>query len=129
MGLVYTALGVSDSANFYLDKAKSILTNRKDFYPISVYLIEDAKILLQNKQYQAALKEINEAISLAKREGFKEQLDQGYKILSDIHKATGNHKEAFEAYLLHESYHDSITNVDLVRKMENQRTEFEISKR
>jgi two-component sensor histidine kinase len=129
IGLVNSSLGLLDSSKYYIDKAKQILENAGDYYPIAVYLTEDAKILFKNKQYNESLDEVYHSLELAEKHNLKEQLVSNYQLLSDIYLEQKNYKEAYSSHLKYDALSDSITNVDLVRKMESQRTNYEVSKR
>ncbi len=129
LGLVYTSVGQTDSATICLNEAGQILKNAGDYYPITVFIAENAKLLLKNSQYEEAVQQTKKSIALAEQEGLLEQISDGYKLLSDIQKLNSNFKEAYKAYVYYHRLRDSLTNADIIRKMENQRINFEISKR
>ena len=129
LGLAYLSLGKLDSANFYLDKSKKLLYQLGDNYPITTYLIEDAKLLYEKGKYNNALQKTQQSIELSTKEGFVEQTAHGYELLSKIQKGKRNFKDALYAYEKYRVLNDSLSNIGLVREMERQRTDFEVSKR
>lgn len=129
LGLVYTSIGDTDSATICLNEAGSILKYLGDYYPIAIFTAENAKILLKENKYNEAVLQAKKSIAISEQEGLIEQISEGYKLLSDIQKLNGNYKDAYEAYVNYQVMRDSLTNADIIRKMENQRINFEISKR
>ncbi len=129
LGLVESATGNFSLANQYLEKASKVLYKLGDYYPITVYLTENAKILFEQGRYKEAIDKLNTSLVYSQREGLREQTVQTYKLLSEIYSSRNHYKNAFKYYQLYTALNDSLINLDVVRKMESQRTDFEITKR
>jgi len=80
----------------------------------------------RNKKYNEAIQILNKGLSLAKDIGAKESLKKGYKILSDVYKDLNDHKRALEFYDLYVAIKDSLLNNEVTRKLELQRTQYEV---
>lgn len=127
LGLAYADLNEKDSADFYINESTKLLHELGDNYPITVYLSERAKSALKNGSYPEALEQVNKSLTMAQKENFKQQVADCYQLLSEIQQKTGNFEAALFAYQQARNLKDSISNIDLVREMERQRIDFEVS--
>lgn len=89
---------------------------------------------IEKKHYRSAFKDLNEAISIARRIGNKSAIMRGYKLLSDLEQNKGKYFDALNYFKLSNAYNDSIVNektqqylVDLtiLYDIEKKRTEIE----
>ncbi len=129
LGLAYANINRIDSSDFYIGESTKLLQELGDNYPIIVYLNERANIAFQNGDYGKALEQVNKSLELAQNENFKQEEVSCYQLISEIQQNAGDFEAAFFAYQKACGLKDSITNIDLVREMERQRVDFEVSQR
>ncbi len=82
----------------------------------------------RNKKYNEAIQILNKGLSLAKDIGAKENIKQGYKVLSEVYKGLHDYKKALEYNSLYVEMKDSLINNETTRKLEQLRTQFEVEK-
>ena len=80
----------------------------------------------RNKKYNDAIQILNKGLSLAKDKGARESIKNGYAVLSDVYRKLNDHKKALEYHDLYVQLKDSILNNETTRKVEQQRTLYEV---
>lgn len=129
IGLVYAEKGDFQKAELFMNNASITLKKLKDYYPIAVYNIYMADIYINKNAYQEALKYALLGLKIGNEEGLKEQIRDASLKLSELYETSGEFKKAFfyqDQYLV---YRDSINNEDVIRKMADLRTEFEVGQK
>ncbi len=107
----YIGLNDLDQANVYLDKA-IVLSSKYDAPSIeSAALHLSASIALKQNKLPKALRKVNSGFELAKSENHLKNMSEGYRILSEIHTANGNHEKANENLRAHIKLKDSILSI------------------
>ncbi|MFY0625426.1 MAG: hypothetical protein JXR07_03965 [Reichenbachiella sp.] len=128
-GLVYAKIGHFSRAEAQLIEAIAILNDMEDSYAITEFEIEIADILIQKKQYNQAEKHLLEALAYAQKDGLQERIRDASLKLSELYEIKEDFKRAFEYQDQYLSYRDSINNEDVIRKMADLRTEFEVGQK
>ncbi len=128
-GLIYAQLDDQEIAEEKLDKAVEILKTYSDYGAISEYLVGMSDIYLSRNQKQKALKYAKQSLNLAIDNGFKRQISESYFKIYKIYKSLGNYRNSLNNFEIHIAYRDSVTNVDMVRDIEKERSKFELDKK
>jgi signal transduction histidine kinase len=127
--LVYAKLDNLDTAFYLLERSTVTWTSYEDYYPIAECLVEISQILLDNKSYSSAYQYGIKGFTLATEKSFLKQQREGANTLFQYHKQTGNFDSALFYQTVYYQVKDSIENVEVVKKVEAERANFEISKK
>ena len=79
-------------------------------------------------KYDSAIMYISKAAAVMKDFGYKQSEQNAYRQLSEIYLALKDYKKAIEYKEMHLKIRDSIMNNETTRKLEQQRTQFEVEK-
>lgn len=129
IGLVYAGQDKNDSAEFFISKATAMLKVFGDGYPIAVYQTYMADIYKDKGDATRALKYARNSLKIAEQGGLKEQISDASLKLSELYHDSGNFEMAYHYLCRSIAYRDSINNEDVIRKMADLRTEYEVSKK
>jgi signal transduction histidine kinase len=127
VGMVYASLGKNELAERNLNEAIQLLEGLKDYYPICSYLISMADIYLERRDLPTALTYAHRSLKLAQQHKLKEQASEASLKLSQLHEQAGNTGQSLKYYKDHIAYRDSVNNLEVVQKIADQRTQFEVS--
>ncbi|MEQ8471585.1 MAG: ATP-binding protein [Marinoscillum sp.] len=127
LGMVNLKLGNLDSAEAQLIAVLNIVGEGRTSYLTFKSLL--AEVFLEKGDIEKAEGLIVEVIDNAKRKDFKEQLRDGYLLLSRIQEEKGTYKASLEAYRSFVAIQDSIKDVETVRKIGDMRTEYEVGQK
>ncbi|GAB4164184.1 MAG: hypothetical protein Tsb0033_25310 [Winogradskyella sp.] len=122
IGIVYAEQDKNKLAEKNINKAISILEDKKDYYPISVYLTYLADIYADKDNYNLSFKYAQRSLDLAKAYGLKEQISEANFKLSELYERAGNQRQALNYYREHIAYRDSVYNIAEVQKISNAMT-------
>lgn len=128
-GMVYANLGENDLAEQNINQAIDILEDMGDFYPVCFYLISMADIFWERGDIKEAMAYAQRSLDLAEQYGLKQQISDANQKLSELYESLGNTDQALQHYKAYIAYRDSVTNLETVQKMADQRTEFEVSQK
>lgn len=129
LGLVYAEQGQHQLAEKNMNQAIAILEKLGDRYPIAVYQTSLADIYAQRKEYSRALQYAHSSLTIGMEEGLKEQARDASLKLSTLYKSAGNSDQAYIYLHQYIAYRDSINNEEIIRKMADLRTEYEVAKK
>ena len=129
VGMIYAEQGKDDLAEKYMNDAILILVEKKDYYPISVYLTYISDIYLKRDDWTTALHYAQRSLTLSQRYGLKDQISDANLQISKLHEQVGNYQESFEAYKDYITYKDSFNNILSVQQMADLRTDYEIAQK
>jgi LytS/YehU family sensor histidine kinase/tetratricopeptide (TPR) repeat protein len=96
----------------------SLLSKQADLLPE-----KQAKI-----KYDSAIIYISKAAAVMKEIGYKQSEQAAYRQLSEIYVALKDYKKALEYKEMHLKIRDSVMNNETTRKLEQQRTQYEVEK-
>ncbi len=129
IGMVYANLGDNDLAEQNINKAIDILEEMGDFYPVCFYLLSMADIFSDREDLQEAMAYAQRSLDLAIAYKLKQQISDAHQKLSELFESTGDAGQSLQHYKDFVAYRDSVTNLETVQKMADQRTEFEVNLR
>ena len=129
IGLVHAKKGNYYLAEKNLNKATSILEKLAAYYPIAVYYLSMSDIYLYEKDFKKALDYVYKSLELATQHGLKEQIRDASLKLSEIYAQTEDYQKAYEFHTQYVTYRDSINNKEVISKMADMRTEYEVSQK
>ncbi len=101
-----------------------ILGEMGDYYSTSVYQSELAQIYIRQGQKAKGEELLHDALQMAEREKLKEQIRDISKDLSRFYEQTGRFQDALELRKQYEVYHDSLVNIENVRKTEQLESQY-----
>jgi signal transduction histidine kinase len=129
IGLVHAELAQNDSAEFYIHKATEILEALGDRYPIAVYQTYMADIYRDKQEWERAFEYAHNSLKISEEDGLKEQIRDASLKLSELYHDIGEFEKAYDYQSQYIAFRDSINNEDVIRKMADLRTEYEVSKK
>jgi len=129
IGMIYAKLGNNLQAEANMNLAILLLEDKREYYPIAVYLAYISDIYLIKNDPSTALVYARRSLDLARKHGLKDQVSEAYLRLSKIYDQKGMPGEALTYYKQHIAYKDSVTNIVSVQKMADLRTDFEVSRK
>ena len=124
LGMVYATQNKEEEAIELLKSAMEILGEMGDYYSTSVYQSELAQIYIRQGQKEQGEELLHEALQIAEREKLKEQIRDISKDLSLFYEQTGRFHDALELRKQYEVYHDSLVNIENVRKTEQLESQY-----
>lgn len=129
MGIVHLEMGRIDQAKTKLENAVEFFTRIGDSYKSSVYQSELGKLLILTGDTINGERLINESLAIAHSAQLKEQIRDFSQQLSEFYEGIGNTSKALDFFKQYKSYDDSLKNVENIRRMEQQQSLFELSKK
>ena len=127
IGMVYASLGKNALAGKNINEAIRLLAEKGDHYPICDYLVAMADVYSGKGDHQTALNYVLRSLHLAERHGLKKQVADASLKLSELYEKADNRSAAFTYYKKHIAYRDSISNLDVVQKMNDERTKYKLA--
>ncbi|RCW39434.1 tetratricopeptide repeat protein [Marinilabilia salmonicolor] len=124
LGMVYATQNKEEEAIELLKSAMEILGEMGDYYSTSVYQSELAQIYIRQGQKARGEGLLHDALQTAEREKLKEQIRDISKDLSLFYEQTGRYHDALELRKQYEVYHDSLVNIENVRKTEQLESQY-----
>jgi len=124
LGMVYATQNKEEEAIELLKSAMEILGEMGDYYSTSVYQSELAQIYIRQGQKARGEGLLHDALQTAEREKLKEQIRDISKDLSLFYEQTGRYQDALELRKQYEVYHDSLVNIENVRKTEQLESQY-----
>lgn len=129
IGLLYAKQANYNKAKEKLNEAILILEKHKDNYAISDFSHQMADIYFKNGNLQEAFPLALKSLDLAKQDGFKEQARDASLQLSELYSHIKDYEQAYHHHAQYVAYRDSINNEEVIRKMADLRTEYEVSQK
>lgn len=129
IGMVYANIGKNNLAEENINEAIRILEETQDYYPVSVYLMAMSDVYIDKGDNQRALNYTQRSLYLAEKHGLKEQIADASLKMSQLYEKAGNINEAFKHYKKHIIYRDSVNNIQIVQRMADERTNYEVSQK
>ncbi|MEM9341327.1 MAG: sensor histidine kinase, partial [Bacteroidota bacterium] len=126
IGMVYANLGQVDLAEKNMNQAIEILEETGDFYPVCFYLLSMADIFWEREDIIEALAYAKKSLKLGTQYNLKQQISDANQKLSELYEALGNSTKSLRHYKDYVAYRDSVTNLETIQKIADQRTEFEV---
>ena len=129
MGMLYAETGEDAMAMNQIKKAIIILEKNKDYYAISDYLTYMSDIYIKRNNPEKALEYANQSLNLATKYGLKKQISISNEKLSELYQKSKNYEKALQFFKKHIVYKDSLNSIEIVQKIADTRTNYEISQK
>src|ERR1051326_1522046 len=128
-GDIYTNIAKYDSAINNYRTALSIYNETKDKLGIVFTYLNIGKHYFAKKDYSNAANYLEQALQYSKAFGFKEQIKNTYKSLSDLDSARNHFNSAFAEYKIYIAYRDSLKNEEATKKQTRTEIQYEFDKK
>jgi serine phosphatase RsbU (regulator of sigma subunit)/Tfp pilus assembly protein PilF len=125
IGLVHSRLSDLDTAEVYLRTAIDTLASYGDNYAVPEFMIEYADILRQKGEINQAISYASRAIKIADSPAYERDAS---RLLARLYEVTGNIDSAYYYQSKFVVINDSINNDEIIRKMADLRTEYEVGR-
>ncbi|MDW3208312.1 MAG: ATP-binding protein [Reichenbachiella sp.] len=112
-----------------IKEAIDILEKHNHVIAISIYQTSLADIYAQRGDLNRALNYAYSALSIGEEEGLKEQIRDASLKLSELYQTQGDYKKAYNYQSQYITFRDSINNEEVIRKMADLRTEYEVGQK
>lgn len=129
IGMVYTRQNKPEMAKENLNKAIEILSEEGDNYPIPVYLNYLSKVYVLLGQIEIAEDYAKQSLELGSINKSKEQILEAHFQLAEIYEKIDQPVKSLYHYKNYILNKDSINTKETLKKLANQRTEFEVSQK
>ena len=129
IGLIYAAKGQNSLAERNISKASDILNALGDRYPIAVYNTYIADIYNEKGDFKRALEYARKSLLIGEEEGLKEQIRDASLKLSELYQSIGQFKDAYKFQSQYIAYRDSINNEEIIRKMADRETQYQVGQK
>lgn len=129
LALVQARKGDYNAAEEALMEAVEILDGYEDQFAICDYQFQLSKILFRRKEYSKAEVNAKKALQVAIDNGFKEFIRDGHQFFNTYYSEAGLYQKAHYHLTNYVTYQDSLTNANLIRKLADQRTQFEVGQK
>ncbi|MBN1926322.1 MAG: tetratricopeptide repeat protein [Prolixibacteraceae bacterium] len=129
LGMVHSSQEKYEMAKYEIGSAIEKFREEKNYYLLSVFQSEMADIYIKegkNKEGEALM---IHSLEIAKEAKLKEQIRDISLMLSEFYVKEDNFKAALFLYKQYKAYDDSLKDVENVRKMEQQQSRFELTKK
>ncbi len=128
-GIIEANKGNDVLAEQYLNESITMLEDYYDYSNISNFLRSIANVYLEREDYDKSLSYANRSHDLAKEYDLPKELSETNLLLYKIFVGLGESDRALEYYETHIAYRDSINNLETIRSIADQRTEFEVAQK
>ncbi|MFA9390907.1 MAG: histidine kinase dimerization/phosphoacceptor domain -containing protein [Prolixibacteraceae bacterium] len=129
LGMTYLENGNIEKAKPLLEHANEFFTENFSPYRKSVYQCELGKLYILEGKVQKGEALINESLQMAQEAQLKEQIKDFSKELSAFYEQQNQPQKALRFYQQYKLYDDSLKNVENVRKLEQQQSQFQLSRK
>jgi len=117
LGFTYLKLGDENKALQYFQRSLELSQLLKSDYGIVSSYEGLATIAFQRKDYLSSRKYINDAIEMALKGNFMEELKNLYLLQYDTEQSLGNYKQSLLAYRQYNALKDSFSNVEIQKNI------------
>ena len=126
IGALYIRLNQPDSVRYFLGKAFNILEETNDYYTLTIFNLHASRNELQEGNMEMATHYGLKALSLANKVQNAENNKDVYEHLALLYSTTGDYTNAYHYLKAFYNLRDSLVNMDVITRMANMRTEFEV---
>ena len=128
-GMLYAETRKDAKAMNQIKKAISILEKNKDYYAISDYLTYMSDIYIKRNNPEKALEYATQSLNLATKYGLKKQISISNEKISELYQKSENYEKALQFFTNYIVYKDSLKSIDIVQKIADTRTNYEIAQK
>ncbi|WP_290000014.1 adenylate/guanylate cyclase domain-containing protein [Algoriphagus sediminis] len=128
-GIIEANRGNDELAEEYLDESIEIFEDYYDYSNISEILRSIVLVYLDQNELEKSLAYAKKSLELAREYDLPKAKEESNLLLSNIYERLGSSKEAFDYFRTYIAYRDSLNNLETIRDMADQRTEFEVAQK
>ncbi|MFA8432943.1 MAG: histidine kinase dimerization/phosphoacceptor domain -containing protein [Marinifilaceae bacterium] len=129
LGMVHSSSGKYKLALKELREAVEILSSLGDLPALTVFQLEIGKLLILDGEENKGLALLTESLVIAEQEHLKEQIRDLSKYLATYYEKIGDYKLAVKLRKQYENYHDSLVNLENMRKIEHMENQIALEKK
>lgn len=129
LGMIHLQQGKLDQARGELTQALAFFEQKQDPYRTSVYQSEMGKLLILEGETDEGEQLINESLEMAQAAELKDQIRDFNLQLSTFYESQHQFEQALYHFKQYKNYDDTLKNVENVRKLEQQQSHFELTKK
>ena len=129
LGLIYAKQGENEKAEENIQEAIQKLEKVEDYAPICEFLTAMADIYTEKGDEAKALEFALLSRELATTYGFKNEIIESNRKLSEIYEKTGNIPESYKYYKEFIVYRDSVINVETAQDIAGLRADYEVAQK
>jgi signal transduction histidine kinase len=129
LGAIYGRMHQPDSALIFLNKAINVLDKLEDYQALTTYYLYASKNELSTENQERAKEYGQKALDLANKIKNADRFRDVYEHLALLHSKTGDYSKAFHYLKEFYTLRDSLVNMDVITRMANMRTEFEVGQK
>lgn len=127
--LVYWKMGQNEIAKRDLLQTIALLIPLGDQYGIADYQNNLGNIYLEEGNNSLAIIHLEKGLEIAQDLDLKQQISDANQKLSELYETKGDFEKSLSHFKSFMTYRDSVVNLETVRGMADQRTDFEVSLR
>ncbi|WP_258101779.1 ATP-binding protein [Marinoscillum pacificum] len=127
LGMVNLKIGRLDSAEVQLRQIVDYLVKVSDAKLTFQILL--AEVYMKKKQVVKAISLTQDVIAKSNKGEFKEQLRDGYKLLSQLYEIQGDYENSLKSYKEFIELDNSLKDIEVIRKIGDMKTEFEVGQK
>jgi tetratricopeptide (TPR) repeat protein len=117
------------NAEKYYFQALNIKKELDDKMGLINTYISIAVLYQKNQQYAKAIEYVSESITISNEIGNKQGLADSYQVLSELYSQIGNYKLAYDNFVKHSAYVDSVFNENSTKYVNQLQEQFQSEKR
>lgn len=129
LGGVFGLKGDFAKARDYFNRSLQARMKIQDNKGIAENYTQLGEVYLSEKKFQNAIKLFKKSIPVAEKEDYRFLIQYNYQKLSESYKATQNTDSALYFYEKYDSYRDSISNLEIEKKLTELNIEFETERK
>ncbi|MBN2806740.1 MAG: tetratricopeptide repeat protein [Prolixibacteraceae bacterium] len=129
IGMVYLEMGEYELARDYISRADAFFTDKDDPYRKSVYQCELGKLAILEGNIDEGEALINQSLQMAQHSQLKEQIRDFSLELSKFYEQQKLPVKALAFHKQYKYYDDSLKNIENVRRLEQQQSQFQLSRK
>ncbi len=124
--LVLAKLGENDTAEYLLNRALKSWEDTRDHYAMADTKVQFGGICFEQGRTREAIDYLLDGYRIARENGLKEQIQDGARILSEIYMRQEDYPTALQYQTEYYTYRDSLINAESIKKMADQRIDYEV---
>lgn len=129
LGMVHSSQKKYEMAKAEIRTAIEEFSKEKNSYMLSVFQSEMADIYIKEGKIKEGEALLNQSLEIAKNAKLKEQIRDISLMLSEFYEKERKFTDALSFYKQYKLYDDSLKDVENVRAMEQQQSNFELNKK
>lgn len=129
LGMVHLNQNKIEQAKQEITEALDFFMDRNDAYRASIYQSELGKIYIIEGHFNEGEQLIMESLEMVEKSQLKDQIRDFNQQLATFYEDQEHYSKALKHYKLYKLYDDSLTNIENVRRLEQQQSKFQLAKK